>query len=332
MTTRIKTEKSALKPADKRGQPHQDMVWVPGGRFHMGSDDFYPEERPVHDVSVDGFWIDLFTVTNEKFEQFVAATGYLTLAERELDPAEFPGAPAENLEPGSMLFKPTTGPVDLKDYTNWWDWAPGTNWRHPLGPESSLAGMDQHPVVHIAYEDAEAYADWVGKKLPTEAEWEYAARGGHDGRKFAWGDEDFSDEEPLANTWQGKFPWQNLLIGGYERTTPVGSFPANDFGLSDMTGNVWEWTCDWYVPRHANEVIKSCCGVAVNPRIDSADKSYDPAQPQFQIPRKVVKGGSYLCAPNYCLRYRPAARQPQMIDTSMSHIGFRCILSENEQD
>jgi sulfatase modifying factor 1 len=332
MMTSTKSETSAGNPPGKDQRPDQDMVWVPGGQFRMGSDDYYPEERPVHEVSVEGFWIDRFTVTNERFENFVEATGYLTIAERELDPAEFPGAPAENLKPGSMLFKPTTGPVDLQDYTNWWDWAPGTNWSHPFGPESSLRGMDKHPVVHIAYEDAEAYANWAGKKLPTEAEWEYAARGGLDGKNFAWGDEDPSDEKPMANTWQGEFPWQNHLIDGYERTAPVGSFTPNDYGLFEVTGNVWEWTCDWYVPRHENEIIKSCCGVAVNPRIENVEKSYDHNQPQFQIPRKVVKGGSYLCAPNYCLRYRPAARQPQMIDTGMSHIGFRCIVSESELD
>jgi sulfatase modifying factor 1 len=329
MSKTIKSAESAVKPPNGVEQPDQNMVWVPGGEFRMGSDDFYPEERPVHAVSVDGFWIDRFTVTNEKFALFVAATDYKTVAERELDPAEFPGAPVENLKPGSMLFKPTSGPVDLQDYTNWWDWIPGTNWRHPFGPGSSIEAMAQHPVVHIAYEDGEAYAKWAGKKLPTEAEWEYAARGGLDSKKFAWGDDDCADKQPLANTWQGEFPWQNLLTDGFETSAPVGSFPANGFGLFDMTGNVWEWTSDWYVPRHPNEIAKACCSVTVNPRIDTIEKSFDPAQPQFQIPRKVVKGGSFLCAPNYCLRYRPAARQPQMIDTGMSHIGLRCIVPAN---
>jgi formylglycine-generating enzyme len=307
------------------GPPDPDMVWIAGGTFRMGSEDFYPEERPVHEVTVDGFWIDPCTVTNEQFGRFVAATGYVTVAERPLNPADYPGALAANLVPGSMLFHKTSGPVDLRNYANWWSWAPGVSWRHPFGPGSSLNGMKRHPVVHVAYEDAEAYANWAGKELPTEAEWEFAARGGLDGKKFAWGDEHLPGGKVMANTWQGEFPWQNLGVDGYERTAPVGSFPPNGFGLYDTAGNVWEWTCDWFVPRHADEIAKSCCMPTVNPRILSPDKSYDPQQPQVHIPRKVVKGGSHLCAPNYCLRYRPAARQPQMVDTSMSHIGFRCM-------
>jgi formylglycine-generating enzyme required for sulfatase activity len=232
-----------------------------------------------------------------------------------------------------MVFHRTKGPVDLRNYANWWRWTPGANWLHPRGPSDLLDGLEQHPVVHVAYEEAEAYAKWAGKDLPTEAEWEYAARGGIEGAKFAWGDEHFPDGKAMANTWQGDFPWQNLLLDGYEGTSPVGAFPANGYGLLDMAGNVWEWTADWYVPRHASEVVKPCCGPQLNPRIVSPEKSYDAAQPQFRIPRKVVKGGSFLCAPNYCLRYRPAARQPQMIDTGMSHIGFRCIVrSEQTSD
>ena len=218
------------------------------------------------------------------------------------------------------------GPVDLNDYSNWWAWTPGTSWRFPRGPRSSLEGLANHPVVHVAFEDAETYAHWAGKELPTESEWEFAARGGLDGKAFTWGDEHFPGGKAMANSWQGEFPWQNLIKDGYEGTSPVGSFPPNGYGLYDMAGNVWEWTCDWFVRRHADEVVAPCCGPAVNPRITSAEKSYDPAQPQFRIPRRVVKGGSHLCAPNYCLRYRPAARQPQMIDTSMSHLGFRCIV------
>jgi sulfatase modifying factor 1 len=304
---------------------YSDMVWVPGGTFRMGSEDFYPEERPVHEVSVDGFWMDCCEVTCEGFARFVEETGYETVAERAPNPADFPGAPPENLVPGSLLFHKTRGPVDLRNYSNWWAWAPGTSWRHPLGPGSSLESLARHPVVHVAYEDAEAYANWAGKELPSEAEWEFAARGGLDGKKFTWGDEHFPGGKAMANSWQGEFPWQNLLDDGYEGTSPVGSFPANGYGLYDMAGNVWEWTSDWFVPRHADEVVAPCCGPAVNPRIVSPAKSYDAAQPQFRIPRKVLKGGSHLCAPNYCLRYRPAARQPQMIDTSMSHLGFRCI-------
>ncbi len=304
------------------------MVWIPGGTSRMGSEDFYPEERPVHEVTVYGFWMDARIVTNEEFARFVDATGYVTVAERPVRAEDFPGAPPENLVPGSMLFRKREGPVDLRNYANWWVWAPGTSWRRPLGPQSSFADRERHPVVHVAYEDAEAYARWAGKELPTEAEWEFAARGGLDGAKFTWGDEHFPRGQAMANTWQGEFPWQNLLLDGYEGTSPVGTFPPNGYGLFDMAGNVWEWTCDWYVPRHADEVVKPCCGPPVNPRIASPDKSYDPAQPQFRIPRKVIKGGSHLCAPNYCLRYRPAARQPQMIDTGMSHIGFRCIVRE----
>jgi sulfatase modifying factor 1 len=261
----------------------------------------------------------------------VAATKYVAVAERPLNPADFPGVPAKNLQPGSMVFQRTAGPVDVRNYANWWRWTPGTSWRHPRGRGSTIAGIGRHPVVQIAYEDAEAYARWAGKDLPTEAEWEFAARGGLDGMKFTWGDEDFPDGKAMANSWQGEFPWQNLKTDGYEGTSPVGSFPANGYGLYDMAGNVWEWTCDWFVQRHADEIIKSCCVPAINPRIVSADKSYDPRQPQVQIPRKVVKGGSHLCAPNYCLRYRPAARQPQMIDTGMSHIGFRCITRDAVQ-
>jgi formylglycine-generating enzyme len=303
----------------------RDMEWIPSGTFLMGSEDFYPEEAPVHEVAVDGFWMDRSPVTNEHFARFVNATGYVTVAERELNPADFPGAPAENLVPGALVFQKTTGPVDLKNYANWWVWTPGASWRSPLGPGSSIAQIELHPVVHVAYEDAEAYARWAGKELPTEAEWERAARGGLEGKKFTWGDEDFPEGKTMANSWQGEFPWQNELVDGFEGTSPVGMFAANGYGLFDMAGNVWEWTCDWYVHSHAGEVKSSCCGAAVNPRIVSLEKSYDPRQPQFRIPRRVVKGGSHLCAPNYCLRYRPAARQPQMVDTGMSHLGFRCI-------
>lgn len=310
----------------QESERHPDLIWIPGGTFRMGSNDYYPEERPVHEVDVDAFWMDRYAVTNEQFARFVAATGYVTLAERPLNAADYPGAPPENLVPGSLMFRKASGPVDLRDYTNWWTWTPGACWRHPLGRHSSLAGLDRHPVVHVAYEDAESYARWAGKELPSEAEWEYAARGGLEGARFAWGDEERPDGRAMTNSWQGEFPWQNLVTDGYEGTSPVGSFPPNDYGLYDMTGNTWEWTSDWYVARHANAAVKACCGPSTNPRITSPEGSYDPAQPQFRIPRRVVKGGSYLCAPNYCLRYRPAARQPQMIDTSMSHIGFRCIV------
>jgi formylglycine-generating enzyme required for sulfatase activity len=265
-------------------------------------------------------------VTNQQFARFAAETGYVTLAEIAPKPEDFPGAPPENLVPGSMVFRKRKGPVDLRNYMNWWVWVPGANWRHPKGPGSSLEGLDSHPVVHVACLDVEAYARWAGKELPTEAEWEFAARGGLDGATFPWGDEEFPGGKPMVNSWQGEFPWQNLLKDGYEGTSPVGSFPPNGYGLCDMAGNVWEWTSDWYEPRGADPTVKSCCMGSLNPRVVSPEKSYDPHQPQFRIPRRVVKGGSHLCAPNYCFRYRPAARQPQMIDTGMAHLGFRCVV------
>jgi sulfatase modifying factor 1 len=307
-------------------QAPPDMLWVPGGSFRMGSANFYLEERPVHEVSVDGFWIDRYEVTNDQFARFVAETAYVTLAERAPDPEDFPGAPPENLVPGSMVFRKRTRPVDLRNYANWWAWVPGASWRHPKGPDDSLDGLGRHPAVHVAYEDVDAYARWAGKDLPTEAEWEFASRGGLDGATFPWGNEEFPDGKAMVNSWQGEFPWQNLLTDRYEGTSPVDAFPPNGYGLYDMAGNVWEWTSDWYEPRGADPAVKSCCMGSVNPRVVSAEKSFDPHQPQFHIPRRVVKGGSHLCAPNYCFRYRPAARQPQMIDTGMAHIGFRCIV------
>ena len=306
--------------------PDAHMVWIPGGTFRMGSDRFYPEEKPVHEVTVDGFWLDRYTVSNDDFARFVAETGYVTVAERAPRPEDFPGAPPENLVPGSMVFWKRTGPVDLRSYANWWKWMPGANFRHPKGPGSSLDGLHQHPVVHVAFEDVETYAKWAGKELATEAEWEFAARGGLDGAIFTWGNEEFPDGKAMVNSWQGEFPFENLLIDGYEGTSPAGSFPPNGYGLYDMAGNVWEWTSDWWEPRGADPTVKSCCMGSVNPLVASPEKSYDRRQPQFRIPRRVVKGGSHLCAPNYCFRYRPAARQPQMIDTGMAHIGFRCVI------
>lgn len=305
-----------------------NMIKIPGGKFLMGSENFYPEEKPVHEVTVDGFWMDKYEVTNEQYEKFVNETGYVTVAERPLAPEDYPTVDPTLLVPGALVFHKTTGPVNLNDYHNWWRWVPGTCWNHPKGPDSSIKGRENYPVVHIAYEDAEAYAEWIGKELPSEAEWEFAARGGLEEMNFTWGQMDLQLQTPLANTWQGEFPYQNLLIDEYEGSSPVGSFPPNGYGLFDMAGNVWEWTSDWYVAHlddSANE-FKSCCTPAVNPRVTSPGGSYDVRQPLIKIPRKVVKGGSHLCAPNYCLRYRPAARQPQMIDTGMSHIGFRCIV------
>lgn len=306
----------------------KDMIKIPGGKFMMGSDNFYPEEKPVHEVTVDGFMMDKYLVSNQQYEKFVNETGYVTVAERPLAPEDYPTVDPELLIPGALVFQKSRGPVNLNDYHNWWAWVPGTCWRHPKGPESSLSGKENYPVVHIAYEDADAYCKWTGKELPTEAEWEFAARGGLDGMHFTWGNVDLQLQTPLANTWQGEFPYQNLLIDEYEGTSPVGAFAPNGYGLYDMAGNVWEWTDDWYVDNldERADKFKSCCTPAVNPRVHSPEGSYDVRQPMIKIPRKVVKGGSHLCAPNYCLRYRPAARQPQMIDTGMSHIGFRCIV------
>jgi sulfatase modifying factor 1 len=305
--------------------PGAGLVWIPGGTFRMGSDDHYPEEAPVHPVTVDGFWISRCTVTNEEFARFVEETGYLTVAERPLDPADFPGAPAENLAAGSLVFTGTPGPVDLRHLSQWWAWTPGACWRHPGGRRSTLEGRGEHPVVHIAFEDAEAYVSWAARELPTEAEWELAARGGIDGAPFVWGQEQFPDGEPLANWWQGDFPWRNSGEDGFEGTAPVGSFPPNGYGLNDMAGNVWQWTADWYTSTHPEAADKPCC-VPTNPRGGLVEGSYDPAQPQFKVPRRVIKGGSFLCADSYCQRYRPAARRPQMVDTGMSHVGFRCVV------
>ncbi len=254
------------------------MVWIPGGTFRMGSADFYPEERPVHDVTVDGFWMDDHPVTVAEFRRFVKATGHVTLAEQPPDPADYPDADPDLLVPGSLVFHRTRGPVDLDDYSNWWSWIPGAQWRHPEGPGSTLDGRERHPVTHVAYDDARAYAAWAGKELPTEAEWEFAARGGLDGATYAWGDEFAPRGRQMANTWQGEFPWQNLLLDKYERTSPVKSFPPNGYGLYDVTGNVWEWTTDFYTPKHPDEVIHACCGPGgprLNPRVTSPDASYN---------------------------------------------------------
>ena len=299
------------------------MVTIPGGEFRMGSDEHYPEEAPVHRVRVDPFSIDRFAVTNARFAAFVEATGYVTVAERPLDPASFPGAPEENLQPGSLVFTMTPGPVDLRHLSQWWTWTPGASWRCPEGPSSSTEGRKDHPVVHVAYEDAEAYATWAGKALPTEAEWEFAARGGLEGAMYTWGDAPENPGQRLANYWHGEFPWR--AEPGFGGTTPVGSFPPNGYDLYDMAGNAWDWTVDWYADVHPADDDKPCC-VPQNPRGASIDESYDPAQPQFRIPRKVIKGGSFGCADSYCMRYRPAARRPQMVDTGMSHIGFRCVI------
>jgi sulfatase modifying factor 1 len=304
-------------------QRPENMVWVPGGTFLMGSDGFYPEERPVHHVSVSGFWMDEHAVTAAEFRRFVKATGYMTVAERAPDPAQYPGAMPEILVPGSLVFDQPDGPVSLNDPRNWWSWVPGAQWRHPEGPGSTLHGRDRHPVTQVAYEDAAAYAAWAGKALPSEAEWERAARGGLEGAIYSWGDDLQPDGRVMANTWQGRFPWENLMTDGYLRTAPVRRFPPNGYGLFEMTGNVWEWTADFFTPRHASGA-PACC-VPQDPHVQTPAHD-DLPRPDAHIPRRVVKGGSHLCAPNYCLRYRPAARQGQAVETSSTHIGFRCVL------
>ena len=317
-----KQMRERVKPP--RPAPCENMSWIPGGTFLMGSNDHYPEEAPAHHVTVEGFWMDKTPVTNEQFSRFVEATGYLTVAERPLNPEDYPGAKPETLVPGSIVFKKPPHRVDLHNHFNWWRYAPGASWRHPLGPGSSLKkGMARHPVVHIAYEDADAYARWAGKELPTEAEWEFAARGGLEGAVYVWGDEFAPNGKMMANTWQGEFPVVNLLTDGYERTSPVGSFPPNGYGLYDMAGNVWEWTTDWY--QEHGHAANSCCA-SFNPKGGEREASIDSRTPEIRIPRKVLKGGSYLCAPNYCLRYRPAARIAQQIDSGTCHQGFRCIV------
>jgi formylglycine-generating enzyme required for sulfatase activity len=305
---------------------HQDMIQIPGGRFTMGSDRHYPEEAPAHPVQVDGFWIDRTPVTNAQFRRFVEATGHVTFAEIPPDPKDYPGALPHMLRAGSMVFTPPGRPVDLRNWSLWWNFAFGADWRHPYGPDSSLEGLEEHPVVHVAFTDAEAYACWAGKSLPTEAEWEFAARGGLEGAEYAWGEQFTPSGKHMANTWQGNFPNENTLSDGFDRTSPVGSYPANGYGLFDMIGNTWEWTTDWYSSRHPPVAENSCCGVAKNPHGGAREASYDPQQPEIRIPRRVVKGGSHLCAPSYCRRYRPAARHAQAVDTSMSHLGFRCVI------
>ncbi|MFF0344686.1 formylglycine-generating enzyme family protein [Kribbella sp. NPDC004875] len=296
----------------------QAWVAVPGGTFTLGSEQHYPEERPVRRVDVAPFWIAAYAVTNRQYADFVADTRYVTVAERPLNPADFPGAPKENLKPGSLVFTRTPGPVDLRHLSQWWTWTPGACWRHPEGPGSGIADRSDHPVVHIAYDDALAYCDWAGAELPTEAQWEAAARGGLDGATYVWGNVPERPGQRLANFWHGDFPWRS--DPGYGHTARVGSFPANGYGLFDMAGNVWEWTRDWYESEPQNG--PSCCSP------DGPMGSPDAAQPQFRIPRRVLKGGSFLCADSYCRRYRPAARRPQMVDTGMSHIGFRCVRTE----
>lgn len=310
---------------DPNGSEH-DMIALPGGLFTMGSERFYPEEAPRRRVRVAPFRIDRAPVTNRDFTRFVAATGHVTTAEAVPDRADYPDMLPEMAFAGSAVFDGTATPTDTSLAPQWWSFVAGANWRRPLGPGSTLEGLEFHPVIHVSYADAEAYARWAGKVLPTEAEWEYAARGGLDDADYAWGDSLAPDGAMLANYWQGLFPFANQLLDGWERTSPVGIYPANGYGLVDMIGNVWEWTADWWSVRTLTKPRKSCCAIESNPRGGQRAASLDLASPDARIGRKVLKGGSHLCAANYCQRYRPAARHPQPIDSSTSHIGFRCVI------
>ena len=310
---------------DRPDTAFDGMLRIPGGTFRMGSDRHYPEEAPVHSVTVDEFFIDRMPVTNRQFKEFVRATGHVTFAEIPPDPKDYPGALPHMLYAGSLVFSPPAQAVDLRDWSQWWQFMKGVDWRHPYGPKSNINVLDSHPVVHVAYSDALAYARWAGKDLPTEAEWEFAARGGLEATEFAWGDEFTPGGGHMANTWQGNFPNENLRADGWARTSPVRAFPPNGYGVHDMIGNVWEWTADWYSQRHEADAPKACC-IPQNPRGGREDGSYDPRTTNVKIPQKVIKGGSHLCAANYCRRYRPAARHAEDVDTSTSHVGFRCVV------
>ena len=298
-----------------------ELVALPGGSFRMGSTQFYPEEAPVHSATVAAFAVERHPVTNAQFAEFVADTGYVTVAEQAPDPALYPGAAPQDLVPGSLVFRPTSGPVDLRDWRQWWDWVPGANWRHPFGPDSGIEDRLDHPVVQVAYPDAAAYAHWAGRRLPSEAEWEYAARGGAT-TTYAWSDDVAPGGQLMANTWQGRFPYRNDGALGWVGTSPVGTFPANGFGLVDMIGNVWEWTTTQFDAHHRLDgPVESCCGPPGAAWPATSDLAPDPAINQ------TLKGGSHLCAPEYCLRYRPAARSPQSQDSATTHIGFRCVVA-----
>jgi formylglycine-generating enzyme required for sulfatase activity len=295
------------------------MVWIPGGEFSMGSEQF-PDARPVHRVAVDGFWIDVTEVTNAEFDRFVRATGYITVAERVPRAEDYPGAIPENLVAGSVVFTPPAHEVPLDDHYQWWRYVPGADWRHPEGPSSSIADRMDHPVVHVAYDDVLAYAKWANKRLPTEAEWEFAARGGLDGKPYVWGDEFRPHGKFMANTFQGHFPDKNTGEDGFVSTSPVKAFPPNGYGLYGMAGNVWEWVTDWYRPDFYAK-LAAAGGVAHNPK--GPDDSFDPMQPGAA--KRVQKGGSFLCTDQYCSRYMPGGRGKGEPDTGTNHTGFRCV-------
>jgi formylglycine-generating enzyme required for sulfatase activity len=309
-------EATEVRDVPPPGAAPEGMVWVPPGKFSMGSD-YQPfgDARPIHTVELDGFWMDRAPVTNEQFAAFVHATGYVTVAERKPDPKDFPGVPAEKLVPGSLVFTPPRKPVSLADHRQWWRFVPGACWNHPEGPSSNLKGREKHPVVHVCWGDAAAYAKWAGKRLPTEAEWEYAARGKLMQMPYVWGREFRPDGRWMANTWQGRFPSENTKDDGWERTSPVGSFPANGFGLYDMAGNVWQWCNDWYRPDYYAQSPRR------NPR--GPTDFFDPNEPG--VPKRVQRGGSFLCSDQYCARYMPGGRGKGAVDTGSSHVGFRCV-------
>jgi sulfatase modifying factor 1 len=299
------------------GPPPEGMVWIPGGEFWMGTDDGFPDTQPVHRVQLDGFWMDRTEVSNAQFAKFVDETGYVTVAERKPDPADFPGVPPEKLVAGSIVFTPPPGEVPLENHTVWWSYVPGASWRHPEGPQSTLEGRADHPVVQVCWDDAVAYAQWAGKRLPTEAEWECAARGGLERKRYCWGDELLPGGQWQANIWQGRFPNENTVADGFRGTAPVGSFPPNGYGLVDMSGNVWEWCADWYQPNYYRESPRR------NPQGPSS--SFDPLEPG--TPKRVQRGGSFLCSDLYCIRYLPGARGKGAPDSGASHVGFRCVRS-----
>ena len=311
------------------------MKWIPGGEFTMGTDDTrsMPNERPAHRVKVDGFWIGEHPVTNAEFRAFVEATRYVTTAEKKpvweeiakQVPPGTPRPPDEQLVPGSLVFTPPAGPVDLGDMANWWRWQPGADWRHPEGPGSSLEGRERHPVVQISWFDAVAYAKWAGKRLPTEAEWERAARGGLEGARYSWGDEFQPGGHHMANTFQGQFPHHGVAEDGHRATSPVGSFPPNGYGLVDLAGNVWQWTSDFYGANYFAEQASQ--GMCENPTGPAT--TFDPFDPYSE--RRVVKGGSFLCHVSYCESYRPSARRGTPPDTGSSHTGFRLVLSPSSR-
>jgi formylglycine-generating enzyme required for sulfatase activity len=310
-----------INDATPPGPVPEGMVWVPGGTFWMGCENCgMPDALPLHLVRVDGFWMDRAPVANAEFERFVRATGYVTVAERPLDPRDYPGVPTELLKPGSAVFRPTSAPVPLDNPLQWWQYTPGANWKHPAGPSSSLAGRADHPVVHVAYEDVTAYAAWVGKRVPAEAEFEFAARGGLDRQRYAWGNELTPDRTPMANIWQGTFPAGDAGEDGYRGTSPVTAFPANGFGLHDMGGNVWQWCADWYRPDYF-AVLAAKGGVAANPK--GPDTSFDPDEPGAK--KRVLKGGSYLCTDQYCARYLVGSRGKGEVTSGASNLGFRLV-------